>query len=62
MLTDTELQFKQVWCGQVWRSHTFPRLTPVKVIAEELLCTEAPLRKALIKRDSNFKQWDIVRQ
>ncbi len=46
MLTDSEL----------------PRLTPIKLIAKELLTTEAPLRKALVKRKTNFKQWDIVRR
>lgn len=61
MLTDTELEFKQVWCGQVFREYTFPPLTPVKDIAEELLCTEAPLRKALCRRQRNFKQWNITR-
>jgi hypothetical protein len=62
MLTDTDLMFRQVWCGQVWRTYTFPRLTPVKFIANELLTSEAPLRKALVKRKTNFKQWDIVRR
>ena len=62
MLTDTELEFKQVWCGQVFRARTFPPLTPIKVIAEDLLCTEAPLRKALTKRQTQFKQWDITRK
>jgi hypothetical protein len=62
MLTDSELMFEQVWCGQVWRTYTFPRLTPVKFIANELLTTEAPLRKALVKRVNNFKQWDIIRR
>ena len=61
MLTDTEIEFKEVWCGQVWRCYTFPRMTPVKAIAQKLQCTEAPLRKALVKRQPSFAQWDIIR-
>lgn len=61
VLTYTELRFEQVWCGQLWRAHTFPRMTPVKAIAEKLRCTEAPLRKALLSGRNNFHQWDIVR-
>lgn len=61
MLTDCELKFEQIWCGQVWRAYTFPHLTPIKIIANVLMTTEAPLRKALIKRANNFKQWNIIR-
>ena len=60
VLTYTDLRFEQVWCGDVWRTHTFPRLTPVKAIAEKLRCTEPPLRKALLAGKNSFQQWDIT--
>ncbi len=60
VLTCTDLRFEQVWCGDVWRTHAFPRLTPVKAIAEKLRCTEPPLRKALLAGKNNFQQWDIT--
>jgi hypothetical protein len=61
MLTDSDYQFKQVWAGQVWRTHTFPKLTPVKHIAQKLQITEAPLRKALLRRQQTVAQYDIIR-
>lgn len=61
MLTDSDYQFKQVWAGQVWRCHTFPRMTPVRTIAQKLQINEAPLRKALLRRQQTVAQFDIIR-
>jgi hypothetical protein len=60
VLTYTDLRFEQVWRGETWRTHTFPRMPPIKNIAEKLHCTEASLRKALLAGKTNFQQWDIV--
>jgi hypothetical protein len=59
VLTYTDLRFEQIWCGEVWRSHTFPRCTPIKSIAQQLRCKEPQLRKALIKGKRTYKQWTI---
>jgi len=61
MLTDTEYQFRQVWAGKVWRSHAFPKLTPIRLIADKLQITEAPLKKALLRRQHSVAQYDIIR-
>jgi hypothetical protein len=61
MFTDANLEFKQVWAGEVWRTHTFPKMTPVKQVAQKLQITEAPLRKALLRKQNSVAQFDIVR-
>lgn len=60
MLTETKLQFKQVFSGQVWKSHEFPVHTPVKEVAQRLHLTEGRVATALRKHYDRVAEYQIT--